>query len=399
VPYPLRLNGLHARVAGLKSRCAWALTLGAALFVGMVGPGCAREQERPAQGGPPPPAPVEVAAARGGELVDEWVFVGELRSLRSAELALGAGGEIVMIDVREGDRVEAGTLLVEIDKRQASARLSAAVSGRRESERELEQARREAERAAALGSGILPGEEIEQQASRADSLEARKLRLGAEISAAKADLSDYQLAAPFAGVIAARYADLGQWVDPGETVLELVATEEVEVLVDIRPELAAQVHAGDHATLRPSGGLQEIGDLEAATAPAEVLGVVPSLDPGTRTLKVRLRPLESRRWLLPGAPVDVGFAVHYQTANADQVIVPRDALVLGAVDTRVLIVVDGAAKPIQVEVRATAGEEALVIGPGLTVGSVVVTRGNERLRPGQPVQVLAPKVGDEEPAS
>jgi RND family efflux transporter MFP subunit len=381
------------------------LMLGVTLLVGAVGVGCAPEQEAAAQRGEPPPAPVEVAAARGGELIDEWVFVGEVRSLRSAELALGAGGEIMMIDVREGDRVEAGVLLVEIDKREASARLSAAVSGRRESERELEQARREAERAATLGGQILAGEEIEQQASRADTLEARKLRMGAEISAAKAELSDYRLIAPFAGVIAGRHADLGQWVDPGETVLELVATEEVEVIVDIRPELAAQVHAGDHATLRPAGGLRDLGQVESATAPAEVLGVVPSLDPGTRTLKVRLRPLESRRWLLPGAPVDVGFPVHYQTtppgetSDAGQVIVPRDALVLGAVDTRVLIVVDGAAKPIQVEVRATAGDEAMVVGEGLTVGMSVVTRGNERLRPGQSVRVLEPEATAEEPAS
>jgi RND family efflux transporter MFP subunit len=373
--------------------------LGVTLLVGAVGVGCAPEQEAAAQRGEPPPAPVEVAAARGGELIDEWVFVGEVRSLRSAELALGAGGEIMMIDVREGDRVEAGVLLVEIDKREASARLSAAVSGRRESERELEQARREAERAATLGGQILAGEEIEQQASRADTLEARPLRMGAEISAAKAELSDYRLVAPFAGVIAARHADLGQWVDPGETVLELVATEEVEVIVDIRPELAAQVHTGDRATLRPPGGLRDLGQAESATAPAEVLGVVPSLDPGTRTLKVRLRPLESRRWLLPGAPVDVGFPVRYQTAEAGQVIVPRDALVLGAVDTRVLIVVDGAAKPIQVEVRATAGDEAMVVGAGLSVGMSVVTRGNERLRPGQSVRVLEPKATAEEPAS
>lgn len=380
---------------------SWALKALIALLVGiapLVG-ACGSGEAGPAPRGEPPPAPVEVAVARDGELIDEWVFVGEVRSLRSAELALGAGGEIVMIEVREGDRVEAGALLVEIDEREASARLSAAVSGKRESERELEQARREADRAAALGGGILPGEEIEQQASRAESLEARKLRLGAEISAAKADLSDHRLVAPFAGVVAARHADLGQWVDPGETVLELVATEAVEVLVDIRPELAAQVQSGGHATLRPAGGLRGgESQPEDATVKAEVLGVVPSLDPGTRTLKVRLRPIEPRRWLLPGAPVDVGFAVHHHAAG-EQVIVPRDALVLGAVDTRVLVVVDGAAKPIQVEVRATAGDEALVVGPGLAVGAVVVTRGNERLRPGQPVQVLETKANGEEPAS
>jgi RND family efflux transporter MFP subunit len=338
-------------------------------------------------GGEPPPAPVAVATATEGELIDEWVFVGEVRSLRSAELALGAGGEVVILDVREGDRVGVGDLLVEIDRRQASAQLSAAVSSRRESERELEQARREAERAARLGSGVIASEEIEQQAVRADSLEARKLRLAAEIRAAKARLSDYQLYAPFAGVVAARYADLGQWLNPGETVLELVAIDEVEILVDVRPELIPHVSVGTKASLRPAGGLG------GSEAPAEITGVVPSLDPATRTLKIRLRSLESRPWLLPGAPVDVAFAVRFASADIDRgVIIPRDALVLGAVDTRVIVMADGQAKSVLVDVHATADERALVSGEGLQPGTVVVTRGNERLRPGQAIRVI------EEPA-
>src|SRR5690606_23926917 len=128
-------SSLSLALAGLLATCSLAT---------MVLAGCAGDEPAAGQQGEPPPAPVEVATATTGELVDEWIFVGEVRSLQSAELALGAGGEILMIEAREGDRVEAGELLVEIDKRQASARLSAAVSNRRESERELEQARRQA---------------------------------------------------------------------------------------------------------------------------------------------------------------------------------------------------------------------------------------------------------------
>lgn len=354
--------------------------------------------EGPAPQQQQPPAPVEVATARAGQLVDEWVFMGEVRSLRSAQLALGAGGEIVMIDVREGDRVEAGAVLVEIDKRQASAQLSAAVSSRRESERELDQARREAERAIKLGAQILPGEEIERQGARADTLEARKHRLAAEIRAAQANLSDYQLAAPFTGVVVARYADLGQWLNPGETVLELVAIDELEIIVEVRPELAPHLQVGAQVALRPAGGLLGVGATGPATGAGELLAVVPSLDPGTRTLKVRVRPSEPRAWLLPGAPVDVGFSVGYQAGGAgslaNAVIIPRDALVLGAIDTRVIVVADGSAKPIPVELLASTAQEALVAGEGLAVGAVVVTRGNERLRPGQSVRVLDPDAGE-----
>lgn len=369
------------------------LILASSLGSGLAGSSTACVVDEPAQAQPsePPPAPVEIATATVGELVDEWIFVGEVRSLRSAELALGAGGEIVSLDVREGDRVAAGDLLVEIDKRRASAQLSAAVSSRRESEGELEQARREAERAATLGAGVLPQEEIEQQRVRAETLEARKRRLGAEIRGAQAQLSDYLLVAPFAGVVAARYADLGQWVNPGETVLELVAVDDVEILVDVRPELAAHIRVGDPANLRAGGGLS------GPPATAEITGVVPSLNRATRTLKIRLSPTQARPWLLPGAPVEVGFAVRFNASElgGEVIIVPRDALVLGAVDVRVIVVVDGRAKPVQVEILATANDLALVRGAGLQAGTVVVTRGNERLRPGQAVRANQPEPSEE----
>lgn len=371
----------------------------ALVLAGLV-TGCGGEEAGAKSAPPPAAAPVETALARAGVLVDERSFVGEVRSLRSAELALGAAGEIVMLEVREGDRVEAGQLLVELDKAQASARVSAAAASRRESERELEQARREAERAAELGD-VLASETIEQDAARAEALEARKRRFGAEIRAAQAQLSDFQLLAPFDGIITMRSADLGQWVNPGETVLELVADEELEILVDLSPELAPSLRVGDRVALRPAAGVVAAGASGEREGEAEILGVVPALDRTTRTIGVRLRPLAPRPWLVPGAPVELGFPVRYAAqgsaedpqarAIAGAVIVPRDALVLGAVDVRVILVEEGKARAVQVEVHASAGEDALVSGAELVAGAEVVTRGNERLRPGQEVRKLEPK--------
>ena len=64
---------------------------------------------------------------------------------------------------------------------------------------------------------------------------------------------------------------------------------------------------------------------------------------------------------------------------------PRDALVYGAVDVRVVVARDSTATPVTVEVIATADAEALVRGEGLTAGDAVVVLGNERLRPGQAI--------------
>ena len=69
------------------------------------------------------------------------------------------------------------------------------------------------------------------------------------------------------------------------------------------------------------------------------------------------------------------------------VVAPRDAVVLSAIDRRVVKVVDGAAVPVTVDVVATAGDRVLLSGD-VAAGDVLVVRGNERLAPGQALQVV-----------
>src|SRR5690606_33968211 len=118
----------------------------------------------------------------------------------------------------------------------------------------------------------------------------------------------------------------------------------------------------------------------------EVAGVVPALDPVQRTALVRLTPQSDGASLMPGLPVDVSFTV--RRADASAVLVPRDALILGSMISQVAVVIDDKAKVITVTVLGTNGDSALVKGPELTAGQRVVVRGNERLRPDQPVKVV-----------
>lgn len=358
-----------------------AFALAAATLV--VAPAACTESE--SQGASPPavvsaapPARVVVAAARGGGLDDRWVFLGEVQAMRRAELAAGADGEVLEVAVRVGDRVEADDPLLRIDGSLAKARLAAAKASRTETTQELEQARRDRERAESLGASIIPEAEIERDVTRATTLETRRARLSAAEREAKVQLGRHRVYAPFDGVIAARLVDPGDWVSPGSRVLDLVDDETVEIIVDGSAELVQRVRPGEQAAVQR-------GDQQV---PAEIVGVVRALDPITRTAKIRLVPREPTPWLLPGASVDVAFSIHRDEPG---VVVPRDALVYGAVGVRVVKVQDAAATPIPVEVIATADAAALVRGEGLAEGDSVVVRGNERLRPGQPVAIVEPE--------
>lgn len=324
----------------------------------------------------PPPARVQVAETKGGSISAEWSFLGDVRALKRAKLAAGAAGEVLEVRVRVGDRVKKGDLLVDIDPSLATARVRAARASKQAGAAELERAQRDSDRLIGAGPDIAAQAEIEQATSERKRAVAERGRLKAAEAEARAQLGRHRVRAPFDGVVANRLVDPGDWVDPGVMVVELVDDTEVEVLVSAPPDVAQYIATNDKALLRHRN----------ASIPATVRGVVRALDDESRTVRVRLVPDETAVWLLPGAAVDVLLTIERSEPGA--VVIPRDALVYGIADIHVVKVADGRAEPVPIEIVARGREEILVKAESLAAGDSVVTRGNERVFPGQPLTIV-----------
>lgn len=335
--------------------------------------GACSESEAPARSGGqgPRPAPVAVTAAGPGNLTDGWRFLGQVEPSLQAEIAAAVAGHVKKLTVREGDAVDKNQVLITIDSAQAGAQLQAARAREAGLEAELVIAEKQLARIAQLEYPTVSEAERER-------FELTAANLRAQLAAHKADrqrlavaVGDHTVRAPFAGTVQARHVDPGAWVSVGQPMLELVSLDELEVHVDVSSELGGRLQSGQAAVLKgPSD------------APAVIAGLVPALDATTRTMRVRLRVEERPAWLIAGMPIDVEFQVEL---SGEGVTLPRDALVRGPVHTKVVKFVDGVGEPVNVEVMATAGDRVLVKGEGLAVGDEVVIRGNERLRPGQPL--------------
>ncbi len=336
------------------------------------------EGEAPAKSGPngPPPARVWVGEVRDGSIEAQWSFLGDVSALQHARLAAGASGEVRRVLVRVGDRVKQGDMLVEIDPSLASARVRAASASKQAGAAQLERAQRDAERLSTAGPDIAAAAEIEQATSERKRATAERGRLKAAEAEARAALGRHRVKAPFEGVVANRRVDPGDWVDPGVEVIELIDDRDVEVLASIPPEVARFLSVGDKASF----------SLGPETTSATIRGIVRALDAESRTVRLRLAPDETTTWLLPGAAVDVLLTV--QRSEPGALVVPRDALVYGIAGLKVVKSVDGKAEPVPVEVVARGREEVLVRAEGLAAGDTVLTRGNERVFPGQPLIVL-----------
>jgi len=154
---------------------------------------------------------------------------GTVDACRRAGLAPALGGQISSLPVKDGDRVEAGDLLLELWNDDVTAELTlaerdarAARSRAREACVVADVARRDSERLTSLRADRLASEEAADQArGRAESTAAAcaaaedAARVAdARIDVAKARLERTQLRAPFAGVIAEINGELGEFVTP-----------------------------------------------------------------------------------------------------------------------------------------------------------------------------------------
>ncbi len=332
---------------------------------------CAGSDGAPSPDRPPPL--VRVGAVEAGTLTERWPALGDVRAMQSADLAAGAAGPVASVQVREGDRVAAGDLLLDIDRAPAAARFAAARAAAREASIEHERLRAALARREAVTSGVLSSEELVDARSRVAAQEARMASLEAAADEAAATLGRHRVRAPFDGVVTARAVDPGDWVTVGQPVLTLVSIDAVEVHVRVPRRVAQALSPGATAALGAGGA-------------ATVAAIVPAVDPDTRTVLVRLTPAPGSR-LAAGEAVDVDLPVPWAGQGVK---VPRDALLLQPGSARVMRLDGDVAVSVTVEVLATADTEALVVGEGLAPGDRVITRGNERARPGQPVRVEAP---------
>ena len=211
--------------------------------------------------------------------------------------------------------------------------------------------------------------------ARADlDMTAQEIRR-AEVAVAQAQrrIAQSQVVAPFSGVVVERMVELGEFVRRGSEVARLVDTE--------NREIRAQAPLTVSAFIRE--GLEVSVEHQNRESLSPVKRVIPVGDERSRMFEVRIAATDPS-WVV-GSPVRVALP------NSDprqMVAVPRDALVLRGDEIFVLRVTsDNTVEKVNVATGIGLGSLIEVIG-NVSGGDRVVTRGAERLQPGQEV-VLA----------
>lgn len=318
-------------------------------------------------------------------------LVGELRSVAESAVAAETSGTVDLVPARVGSPVQVGDLLVRLDSRSARITLAAADARLAAAQAELagrsaSRDRAEAERARlgkvmgarpdAISASALQEVELALAEAQAavDAAQASLSLRRAERDAAQLELERCSLRSPVVGVVARQDARIGQRVAVGSFLVQVVATGELEALLDVGEGQAGRVLPGAPLTLLLSGR-PELGRLETVVA-----GVVPAADGSSRNQKLRADLASAPAGWLPGLAVEGEVEV---ASLSEALQVPRDAVSGGAV----YAIADGKAKKIPILVRFEAGA-ALVVEGELSGVDLVVVRGNEALSDGAAVTVV-----------
>lgn len=327
--------------------------------------------------------PVIVTQAELTDVVEDVPVTGTVTSPRVASLSTEVAGLVQAILVDSGDHVRAGDTVVEIDRALARLRLDAARAATEQAREELADARRRLDDAERLvESRGIPQTEIFSRRSevRADGATLRLRE--AEQALEQQRLARHTLKAPFDGVISRKLVEAGEWIAPGDEVVELVADAGLRVELRIPQAFFPRIDETARVDLR----FDALPDRPVAMRLGEV---VPVSDPTARTFILRAYPEADNLPLTPG--MSASGTLRLATSRRGLTLT-RDAL-LRHPDGRTTVWVideDGGDGTSVVERRVETGlafDGRVVIEEGVTADMRVVVEGNESLRQGQAVSI------------
>ncbi|MBK5941252.1 efflux RND transporter periplasmic adaptor subunit [Halochromatium roseum] len=347
----------------------------------------------------PRPIAVRVQGVERG-LVEEVVAntrAGTVKACRRARLAPGTGGQIETLAVHEGDRVEAGQLLLELWNQDLQARVTLAEREAEAAEArslaaclKADQAEREAARQVKLEARNMTSEEAldraitAAQAGRADCEAARASALvsKARIGVAQAELERTRLTAPFAGVVAEVSGELNEYVTPSPPGIPTPPA--VDLIDDACFYISAPIDEVDAAKVRlgldARVTLDAFGDQVLAGTLRRIAPYVLDQEKQARTVEVEVVIAEppADRALLAGYSADVEIIID---RHQDVLRIPTAAIRAGETAS-VLLLADGVLAERAIKTGLGNWEQTEVVS-GLGVGEqVVLSLGREGVAPG-----------------
>ena len=338
----------------------------------------------------PPPPTVTVAPPVEREITRQLEFTGATRSIEAVDVRARVTGYLQSIEFVDGAQVNAGDVLFVIEPAPYEAALASAEANLQKADATLALARADLARAERLPRGTITEQELDVKRANVATAAADLASANAALRRANLDLSYTQVKAPISGRVSRHLVDVGNLVQPGETILTRVesmdpihvyfAVSEADVLEFSRASSQSTMEAIRESQPKIYLGLGgEEGFPHEGTLDFAELGV----DPETGTqLRRGVFPNPDGK-LLPGLFARVRLPIG---APEPGLMVPDRAIATDQRGEYVLVVNDKQSveyRPVKLGMRIKQMREVL---SGVSVTDLVIVNGIQRARPGAQVK-------------
>ena len=323
------------------------------------------------------PLNVEVVRVAKGDAASIFEATGEVRAKVESTLSFRLAGKVVERKFDVGDHVPAGTLLARLDPQQEVADVEVAKAGVASAEAALKQAELELGREKNLFA-----QQATSQAAYDAKEEAMLFAKGnlasakASLAATRERLSYTELRTARAGVVVARGIEVGQVVQATAPAYTFAEDGPRDAVFRVHETVAARLDINTKLALR-------LTDKPAATAVGVVREISPIVDAATASVAVNVTILNPPAEMALRTPI-VG---QMKLTAAKTVTLPAASIFSNQEGEPSVWVIDEANKQVALR-RIDVGayeSQSIVVVEGLKDGELVVSRGANRLRPGQAV--------------
>lgn len=367
---------------------------------------------------------VRVETVKASIQEDVYEAVATVRSKTTSVLSSRIVGIITAVHVREGDRVQAGQLLVEIDNRDAAAQLKKVQAGLREAEEMLQETERmiqanesaktaaEAEQSLAASTfnryqALLERKSVSQQEfdeaqaryrgktaevertkEMVRSMQARREQVLARIDQAKAEISQAQISvgygriqSPLQGIVTQKQAELGILAAPGTPLLTLEDNARYRLEAAVEESRLGKIRLGDSVRV----SIDALGDQEWTGRVGEIQ---PTADPASRSSLVKIDLPESLIRKAPGRILRSGLygKARFAVGKKETLTIPHKAVFQRGQLVQVFVVDSSQIARLRLIKTGKIYGERIEVLSGLGEGEKIILEGVERVNEGNRVE-------------
>ena len=256
----------------------------------------------------------DIAVAQTMTMTQGVPVSGTLKAVRTAMVKARVAGELVMLEVREGDAVKMGQIVARVDNTEYLARQRQAQQQAEAARAQVDVAQRQFDNNNALvNQGFISKTALDTSIANLNGAKASYQAALSALDVSTKALNDSVLKAPLNGFVSQRFVQPGERVAPEARIIEIVDLSQLELEATLSSAEAMNVKVGQIAKLNVEGTSQEVL--------ARVMRINPSTQTGSRSVLVYLG-LQSHPLLRQGVFVQGGLG----TQKAQAVVVPLESV-------------------------------------------------------------------------